>query len=144
MAIPVKRIRNRGKGSQAEICLFFLLLALLSMLCFFNPRKHLTCTMCNMFGLPGGSDGKETSCSVGDLGSIPGLERSLGEGTGNSLQYSCLENPWTEGPGRLQSMGSQRVRHDWAANTHTRVQHGYVRLLTKAVCGVHCSPLKSQ
>ena len=36
MAIPAKRIRNRGKGSQAEICLFFLLLALLSMLCFFS------------------------------------------------------------------------------------------------------------
>ena len=44
--------------------------------------------MCNMFGLPGGSDGKETSCNVGDLGSIPGLERSPGEGIVYSLQYS--------------------------------------------------------
>jgi len=44
-------------------------------------------------GFPGGSDGKESVCNVGDLGSIPGLGRSSGEGNGNPLQYSCLENP---------------------------------------------------
>ena len=44
-------------------------------------------------GFPGGSDGKESAYSVGDLGSIPGLVRSSGEGHGNPLQYSCLENP---------------------------------------------------
>ena len=43
-------------------------------------------------GFPGGSDGKESACNVGDLGSIPGLERSPGRGHGNPLQYSCLEN----------------------------------------------------
>ena len=37
-----------------------------------------------------------------------------GEGNGTPLQYSCLENPWTEEPGRLQSMGSLKVGHDWA------------------------------
>ena len=42
--------------------------------------------------IPGGSDGKASACSVGDLGSIPGLGRSPGEGNGNPLQYSCLEN----------------------------------------------------
>ena len=42
---------------------------------------------------PGGSDGKVSAYSVGDLGLIPGLERSPGEGNGNPLQYSCLENP---------------------------------------------------
>ena len=42
---------------------------------------------------PSGSDGKESACSVGDLGSIPGLGRSLGRGHGNPPQYSCLENP---------------------------------------------------
>ena len=42
-------------------------------------------------GFPSGFDGK--ACSVGDLGSIPGLGRSPGGGHGNSLQYSCLENP---------------------------------------------------
>ena len=41
---------------------------------------------------PGGSDGKESACSIGDLGSIPGSGRSPGEGNGNPLQYSCLEN----------------------------------------------------
>ena len=42
---------------------------------------------------PGGSDGKESACYEGDLGSIPGLGRSPGGGHGNPLQYSCLENP---------------------------------------------------
>ena len=42
---------------------------------------------------PGGSDGKQSDCSAGDLGSIPGSGRSPGEGNGYPLQYSCLENP---------------------------------------------------
>ena len=45
------------------------------------------------WGFPGGSDGKESACNVGDLGSVPGLGRSPGGGQGNPLQYSCLENP---------------------------------------------------
>ena len=44
-------------------------------------------------GFPGGSDGKESACNAGDPGSIPRLGRSSGEGNGNPLQYSCLENP---------------------------------------------------
>ena len=44
-------------------------------------------------GFPGGSEGKESACNVGDLGSISGLGRSPGAGHGNPLQYSCLENP---------------------------------------------------
>ena len=43
-------------------------------------------------GFPGGSDGKQSACNAGDLGSVPGLGRSLGEGNHYSLQYSCLEN----------------------------------------------------
>ena len=113
--------------------------------------------------IPGGSEGKEFTCSVGDLGSVPRLGRSLGEGNGYPLQYSCLgksmdrgawqatvhgvaksqtqqwlslslvyyisekamathsstvvwEIPWTEEPGKLQSMGSRRVRHNWATS----------------------------
>ena len=42
---------------------------------------------------PGGSDGKASAYNVGDLGSISGMGRSPGEGNGNPLQYSCLENP---------------------------------------------------
>ena len=60
---------------------------------------------------PGGLDGKESACNVGDLGSIPGLGRSPGEGHGNTLQYSG-ESPWTEEPGGLQYMGLQRVGLD--------------------------------
>ena len=46
-----------------------------------------------LLGFPGSSDGKESTCNVGDLGSVPGLGRSPGGGHGNPLQYSCLENP---------------------------------------------------
>ena len=60
----------------------------------------------------GDSDSKASAYNAGDPGSIPGLGRSPGEGNGIPLQYSCLENPWTEEPGGLQSMRSQRVRHD--------------------------------
>ena len=58
-------------------------------------------------GFPGSSVSKESACSVGDLGSIPGLGRSHGEGNGYPLQYSCLKILWTEEPGGLQSMESQ-------------------------------------
>ena len=47
----------------------------------------------NTWSFPGGSEGKASACNVGDLGSILGLGRSLGEGNGNPLKYSCLENP---------------------------------------------------
>ena len=47
--------------------------------------------------LPGGSEGKQSVCSVGDASSIPGLGRSPEEGNGNPLQYSCLENPMERG-----------------------------------------------
>ena len=47
--------------------------------------------------LEGGSEDKASACNAGDLGSIPGLGRSPGEGNGNPLQYSCLENPMDRG-----------------------------------------------
>ena len=46
---------------------------------------------------PGGLDGKESACNVGDQGSIPGSGRSPGEGNGNPLQYSCLGNLMNRG-----------------------------------------------
>ena len=46
-----------------------------------------------LLDFPGGSDGKASAYNVGDPGSIPGSGRSPGEGIGNTLQYSCLENP---------------------------------------------------
>ena len=57
--------------------------------------------------VPGGSDGKEYTYNVGDLGSISESRRSPGEGNDNPLQYSYLENPMTKEPGGLQSMESQ-------------------------------------
>ena len=56
-------------------------------------------------GLPGGLAGKESACNVGDLGLIPGLGRSPGEGKGYPLGYYGLENS-------VWSMGSQRVGHN--------------------------------
>ena len=61
---------------------------------------------------PDGSDCKESAGIAGDPDSIPGSGRFPGDGNGYPLQYSCLENAITEEAGRLQSMGSQRVRHD--------------------------------
>ena len=50
-----------------------------------------------MLGFPGGSDGKESVCNVGDMGSIPGPGSSPGKENGNPLQYSCLENSMDRG-----------------------------------------------
>ena len=56
-------------------------------------------------GFPGGSAAKESACSVGDLGSIPGLGRSPGGGNGNPVLYSCLENPMDRGAWRAAVRG---------------------------------------
>ena len=61
-----------------------------------------------------GSAGKESTCSVGDLVSIPGLGRSPGEGQGYPLQYSGLEKSMDY----IKSVRSQKVRHNWATFTH--------------------------
>ena len=71
-----------------------------------SPRKFLDPSF-HLSDFPGGLDGKESACNAGDLGSIPRLGRSSGEGNGHPLQYSCLENPLIEESGRIQSMGSQ-------------------------------------
>ena len=63
-------------------------------------------------GLPWYSDGEEPTCSEGDLDSIPGLGRSLGEGWQPTPIFLRGESPCTEESGGLQFMGSQRVRHD--------------------------------
>ena len=64
-------------------------------------------------GFPHGSAGKESACNAADLGSNPGPGRSPGEGNGNPVQYSNAQRiPWTEEPGGLQSMRSQRAGRD--------------------------------
>ena len=70
-------------------------------------------------GFLGGSDGKESACNAGDLGLIPGLERSPGGGHGNPLQFSCLDNPhgqrteeipWTEDSAGYSPWGHNLTR----------------------------------
>ena len=63
--------------------------------------------------IPGGSEVKASACNVGDLGSIPGLGRSPGEGNGNPLQYSCLENP--------MGGGAWWATVHWVAKSWTRL-----------------------
>ena len=59
---------------------------------------------------PGGSEGKASACNAGDPGSIPGLGRSPGEGKGNPLQYSCLENPMDRGAWQATVHGVTKSR----------------------------------
>ena len=59
--------------------------------------KRLSSSSICIYDFPGGSDSKSSAYNVGDQGSIPGLGRSPGEGNGNPLQYSCLENPMDGG-----------------------------------------------
>ena len=59
-----------------------------------------------------GSDGRESACSVGDLGLIPGLERSLEKEMTTHSSILAWRVSWTEESGRLQSIGSQRVGHN--------------------------------
>ena len=64
---------------------------------------------------PGGSEVKVSACNAGDLGSIPGWGRSPGEGNGNPLQYSCLENPMDRGAWWTAAHG--------VAKSQTRLSH---------------------
>ena len=75
---------------------------------------------------PGGSDGKESACNAEDLGLIPGLGRSPGEGHGNALQYSILENPMDKGAW-LATVHGVKNEFDWLSTAqHTVNKHdGY-------------------
>ena len=85
-----------------------------------NPDKCLSnLSPYNKFSLPGGSDDKESACNAGGQGFIPGLRRSSGEGNGNPLQFSCLENSMERNLTGYLCAGLQRVRNDWVTNTFT-------------------------
>ena len=71
-------------------------------------------------GFPGGSADKESTCNAGDLGSIPGLGRSPGEGNGNPLQYSCLENLMDRGAWQATVHGVARVGHNLVTEERER------------------------
>ena len=71
-------------------------------------------------GFPHSSIGKESACSAGDPGSIPGSGKSRGERNGNLLQYSCLENPMDRGAWRATVHRAARVGHDLATKPPPR------------------------
>ena len=110
-------IISLGKKKKKEYCSGF---AIPSSRGSSQPRDqtHVSCFLywqvgSLSLGSPGGSEVKVSACNVGDLGSIPGSGISPGEGNGNPLQYSCLENPMGGGASWvIQSTGLQRVRHD--------------------------------
>ena len=68
---------------------------------------------------PGSSDGKASACNARDLGSIPGWGRSPGEGNGNPLQYSCLEDPVDRGAWWVSVHGIAKSRTRLSDKTHT-------------------------
>ena len=70
-------------------------------------------------GFPGDSDGKESTCNAGDLGSIPGLGKSPGEGHGNPLQCSCLVNPMDRGTWQDTVHGGHKESDTTVTKTHT-------------------------
>ena len=93
---PQGKPKNTGVGSVSHLQGIF-------------PTQELNWGLLHCF--PGGSEGKVSACDAGNPGSIPGLGRFPGEGNGNRLQYSCLENPmdrevWC----RLQSVGVAKSR----------------------------------
>ena len=83
---------------------------------------------------PGGSDSKASVYNVKDLGSIPGLGRFPGEGNGNRLQYSCLENPMDRGAWcRLLSMGSKELGTTERLHFYFHFHH-YLHYLHHSLC----------
>ena len=76
---------------------------------------------------PGGSDGKVSAYNAGDLGSIPGLGRFPGEGNGNPLQYSCLENPMDGGTWWATVRGVTKSQTRLSDFTFTFTLRGYVQ-----------------
>ena len=96
------------------------------------------CELASGMDFLGGSEVKESACNAGDLGSIPGSGRSPGEGNGNALQYSCLENPMDGGAwwATVHGVAKSRTRlSDFTHSLHSLsairvVSSAYLRLLT--------------
>ena len=86
-----------------------------------------------MLDFPHSSVGKESACNAGDPGSIPGLGRSLGEGNGSPLQYSCLENPMGGGAWRAAVNGVARVGDDLATKPTNQPELIYSVVLLSGV-----------
>ena len=119
---------------------FFLFLSLSLFFYFWVPLCSFY-LFYSFLDFPGGSDGKTSAYNAGDPGSFPGWGRSSGEGNGNTLQYSCLENPGDGGAWRAAGSGSHRVGHNWsklaaaAASILTGKSHGRRSLVSYSPCG---------
>ena len=83
-------------------------------------------------GFPCGSDNKESACSAGDPDLIPGLGKSPGEGNGNPLQYSCLENPMDRGAWRATVHGVAKS-WPWLSHRHFHLLYPSVYLLSVSI-----------
>ena len=90
-------------------------------------------------GFPGGSDGKESARMQETQVQSLGWEDPLEKGMATHSRFLAWRIPWTEEPGGLQSIGSQRVRHDWATNTHTHTSLSelYLACLVAGACTQH-------
>ena len=88
-------------------------------------------------GFPGGSEVKASACNAGDLGSIPGLGRSPGEGNGNPLQYSCLENPIDGGAWWATVHRVAKSRTQLSDFTHSYPYQLLSYMLSHVVVAVH-------
>ena len=99
---------------------FFIFKSFFWLCCIFLPLHGLfsSCGYWGLLDFPGGSDGKASAYNAGALGSIPGLGRFLEKVMATHSSTLAWKIPWTEEPGRLQSMGLQRVGHDWATSLH--------------------------
>ena len=91
----------------ADICYFLFFLIIIFMIV---TVIAITATLSSSQAFPSGSLGKESACSAGNPGSIPGLGRSPGEGNGNLLQYRCLENSMDGGAWQSTVHGVVRSR----------------------------------
>ena len=104
--------------SHRTLCLFLLCAALSVCTCVCVSALGLVSSYrlpaAAFLGFPGGPDRKESACNAGDLGLIPGLGRPPGEGNGNPLQYSCLENLMDRRSWRAIVHGFARIGHDLA------------------------------
>ena len=108
----------------------------LGSLCYTTASHKLTMyhyTWQCLLGLPWCSDGKESACNTGDLGSGPGLGRSPGGGHGNPLQHSRLENPMDRGAWRATVRG---VTKEWDTAEHS-AQHSRMCIYIDATFSIH-------
>ena len=92
--------------------------------------RNINFYLTNFVGFPACSDGKESACNVGVLGSIPGLRRSHGGGHGNPLQYSCLKNPHRQRRPAGCNPWDHRVR------PFRMIKHDFVILLDSCPCDI--------